>query len=124
MTQISDLTLAGLRDAIAKKECSAREATDQYLDRIENAGDLNAFITVAADKARAMAGASDDRIAKGEGGALEGVPLGIKDLFCTEGTLTTAASHILDGFKPEYESHVTANCVARRRGDARQTQYG
>ncbi|MEL7487594.1 MAG: Asp-tRNA(Asn)/Glu-tRNA(Gln) amidotransferase subunit GatA [Pseudomonadota bacterium] len=109
MTSLTDLTLAQLRDAIASKKVSAREAADAYLGRIEKADALNAFITVDADKARAMADASDARIAKGEAGALEGAPLGIKDLFCTEGTLTTAASHILDGFKPEYESHVTSN---------------
>src|SRR5690606_40199785 len=56
-----------------------------------------------------MARASDDRIAKGDAGSLEGVPLGIKDLFATKGVHTQAASHILDGFKPEYESSVTAN---------------
>ncbi|MEM9494777.1 MAG: Asp-tRNA(Asn)/Glu-tRNA(Gln) amidotransferase subunit GatA [Pseudomonadota bacterium] len=109
MSDITDLTLAGLRDALASKSVSSSEATDAYLARIESAGKLNAFITVAADKAREMAKASDARIEKGEAGALEGVPLGIKDLFCTEGTLTTAASHILDGFEPRYESSVTSN---------------
>ena len=109
MTEIADLTLAALRDGLKKKDLSSREATDAYLSRIEAAKPLNAFITVAADKARAMAQASDEKLAKGAGGPLEGVPLGIKDLFCTEGLLTTAASHILDGFKPRYESTVTAN---------------
>ena len=109
MTGIADLTLAALRDALKKKELSAVEATDAYLSRIEAAKPLNAFITVADDKARAMAKASDAKLARGEGGPLEGVPLGIKDLFCTEGVLTTAASHILDGFEPRYESTVTAN---------------
>ncbi|MAW82372.1 MAG: Asp-tRNA(Asn)/Glu-tRNA(Gln) amidotransferase GatCAB subunit A [Parvularcula sp.] len=108
MTNPADLTLAELRDALKKKEVTSLEATDAYLDRIEKAKALNAFITVTPEKARDMAKASDAQLAKGEGGALEGVPLGIKDLFCVEGVLTTAASHILDGFHPRYESTVTS----------------
>jgi aspartyl-tRNA(Asn)/glutamyl-tRNA(Gln) amidotransferase subunit A len=104
----TDLTLAGLRDALKARKISALEATDAYLANIDKAKTLNAFITVTADKARAMAKASDARLAKGEGGPIEGVPLGIKDLFCTEGVLTTAGSHILDGFKPHYESTVSS----------------
>ena len=109
MTNPTELTLAELRDALREKKVSAREAADAYLGRISKAGKLNAFITVDEGKTHAMADASDAKLAKGEGGDLEGVPLGIKDLFCTEGTLTTAASHILDGFKPQYESSVTSN---------------
>ncbi len=108
MANPTDLTLAQLRDALKAKELTSLEATDAYLACIENAGDLNAFITVTADKARASAKASDAKLAKGEGGPLEGVSLGIKDLFCTEETLTTAGSHILDGFHPKYESTVTS----------------
>jgi aspartyl-tRNA(Asn)/glutamyl-tRNA(Gln) amidotransferase subunit A len=104
----TDLTLAELRDALKARKISALEATDAYLANIDKAKALNAFITVTADKARAMAKASDARLAKGEGGPIEGVPLGIKDLFCTEGVLTTAGSHILDGFKPHYESTVSS----------------
>ncbi|MFN3959309.1 MAG: Asp-tRNA(Asn)/Glu-tRNA(Gln) amidotransferase subunit GatA [Parvularculaceae bacterium] len=107
MSNPTDLTLAELRDALKARKLSALEATDAYLANIERAKDLNAFITVTPDKARAMAKASDARLAKGEGGPIEGAPLGIKDLFCTEGVLTTAASHILDGFRPPYESTVT-----------------
>ncbi len=109
MTDISNLTLAKLRDALKAKKVSASEATDAYLGRLEAAKELNAVITLTADKARGMAKASDARLAKGEGGALEGIPLGIKDLFCTEGVLTTAGSHILDGFTPRYESTVSSN---------------
>jgi len=109
MADIIDLSLAELRDALKDKKVSAAEATDAYLSRIEGAGKLNAFITNTADKAQAMAKASDEKLGKGEGGAIEGVPLGIKDLFCTEDVLTTAGSHILDGFKPRYESSVTSN---------------
>ena len=105
----ADMTLAALRDALKAKKVSSLEATDAYLARIEKAKALNAFITVTADKARAMAKASDAKLGRGEGGPLEGVPLGIKDLFCTEDVLTTAGSHILDGFKPKYESTVTSN---------------
>ncbi len=112
MSDITDLSLAGLRDALKEKSVSSVEATDAYLSAIDGASELNAYITVTADKAREMAAASDAKLARGEGGALEGVPLGIKDLFCTEGTLTTAASHILDGFKPRYESTVSANLWA------------
>ena len=109
MTSPADLTLAQLRDALKEKKVSSLEATDAYLARIDAASELNAFITVTADKAREMANASDAKLAKGEGGDLEGVPLGIKDLFCTEDVLTTAGSHILDGFKPKYESTITTN---------------
>ncbi|NWG71909.1 MAG: Asp-tRNA(Asn)/Glu-tRNA(Gln) amidotransferase subunit GatA [Parvularculaceae bacterium] len=105
----TDLTLAELCGALKARKVSAVEATDAYLANIEKATALNAFITVTAEKARDMAKASDARLARGEGGPLEGAPLGIKDLFCTEGILTTAGSHILDGFRPPYESSVTAN---------------
>jgi aspartyl-tRNA(Asn)/glutamyl-tRNA(Gln) amidotransferase subunit A len=71
--------------------------------------DLNAYIIETPEKAREMAKASDERIAAGTAGALEGIPLGIKDLFATEGVHTQACSHILDGFKPAYESTVTSN---------------
>src|SRR5690606_14322714 len=73
---------------------------------------LNAYVAVTADKARDMAKASDTRLARGDGRALEGIPLGIKDLFATEGVHTQACSHILDGFEPRYESTVTANLWA------------
>src|SRR5687767_15168567 len=74
---------------------------------MERAKDLNAFITMTPDLARERARESDKRLFAGQAGSLEGIPLGIKDLFCTEGVLTTAASHILDGFTPPYESTVT-----------------
>ena len=109
MTSPAELTLAQLRDALKKKEVTSLEATDAYLSRIEKAKALNAYVTVTAGKAREMAKASDAKLAKGEGGDIEGVPLGIKDLFCTEGVMTTAGSRILEGFTPRYESTVTAN---------------
>lgn len=109
MTQLTDLDIAGARDALGKGECSSEELTQACLDAVEAAKDLNAFITVVPGKSLEMAKESDARRKAGEVGALEGVPLGIKDLFCTQGVLTTAASHILDGFTPPYESTVTAN---------------
>ncbi len=112
MIDIEKHTLASLRDALGSKAISSVEATEAFLARIDRAGDLNCFITITADKAREMAKASDRRIASGEAGPLEGIPLGIKDLFCTQDTLTTAASHILEGFTPRYESTVTTHLWA------------
>ncbi|MFH1793980.1 MAG: Asp-tRNA(Asn)/Glu-tRNA(Gln) amidotransferase subunit GatA [Pseudomonadota bacterium] len=113
MTDLTKLTIADARTRLKAKEFSAREITDAYLAAIDAANQqFNAYVAVTHDKAREMAAASDARLAKGEGGALEGIPLGIKDLFATKGVHTQAASHILDGFKPEYESTVTANLWA------------
>ena len=98
------------RRACGKRAFSATELTKAYLAAIEAARALNAYIVETPEKALAMAAASDDRLAQGhEPRALEGVPLGIKDLFATEGVHTQAASHVLDGFLPPYESTVTAN---------------
>lgn len=113
MNDLTALTIAEARGKLASKDIGAVELTDAYLVAIDQAnGALNAYVAVTADKARDMAKASDARLAKGEGGALEGIPLGIKDLFATEGIHTQACSHILDGFKPRYESTVTANLWA------------
>src|SRR5580700_3795839 len=109
MTDLTSLSLAQARDALGKKELSAIELADAYLAAAENARVLNAFVLETPDRAREMARASDGRLAKSEGGPLEGLPLGIKDLFCTEGVRTTACSHILENFIPTYESTVTAN---------------
>jgi len=108
MTQLIDLDLTAASDGLARKEFSAVELTKAYLARMSKRRSLNAFITETPEHALAMAAASDERLRKGEAGVLEGIPLGIKDLFCTAGILTTAASHILDGFVPPYESTVTA----------------
>ncbi|MGB0920887.1 MAG: Asp-tRNA(Asn)/Glu-tRNA(Gln) amidotransferase subunit GatA [Alphaproteobacteria bacterium] len=107
--KLTDLTLTQTRDGLKAKDFSAADVTDAYLAAMEKAAALNAYITPAAGKAREMAKASDEKLAAGTGGALEGVPLGIKDLFCTDGTRTTAASHILDNFVPPYESTVSQN---------------
>src|SRR5476651_2725646 len=109
MATLTDLTVAQLAAAMAKKEASAVEVADAHLKKLDEHRALNAFITETPDKAREMAKASDARRAKGGAGLLEGVPLAIKDLFCTEGVQTTAGSHILEGFVPPYESTVTTN---------------
>jgi len=108
MTDITRLTLTEARDAIKSKQISPTQLAAAFLEKIdaENA-EVNAYITVTHHVAMEQARASESRIAKGEAGALEGLPLGIKDLFCTKDVLTTAASHILDGFTPTYESTVT-----------------
>ena len=109
MTELTRLTIAEARDALASKKASATELTNAYLSNMEKARPLNAYVVETPEQARDMAKASDARHAKGEAGALEGIPLGIKDLFATKGVHTQACSHVLDGFKPPYESTVTAN---------------
>ena len=110
MTDLTSLTIAEARDKLASKEFTSVDLTNAYLCAIDAANSvLNAYITVTPEMALEMAGASDARRASGQVGALEGIPLGIKDLFATKGVHTQACSHILDGFKPEYESTVTQN---------------
>ncbi|WP_075996250.1 Asp-tRNA(Asn)/Glu-tRNA(Gln) amidotransferase subunit GatA [Salaquimonas pukyongi] len=110
MTDLTKLTIAQSRDKMAAKEFTSAELTDAYLTAIDNANSaFNAYVTVTHDKARTMAKVSDERRAKGEAGALEGIPLGIKDLFGTKDVHTQACSHVLDGFRPKYESTVTQN---------------
>ena len=110
MDGLTELTIAGIREGLARRDFSALELTDAYLAAIEAANPLlNAYIVTTPEKARDMARASDDRLARGEAGPLEGVPIGVKDLFCTRGVHSQAASHVLDGFRPTYESTVTQN---------------
>ncbi|MGQ0677773.1 MAG: amidase, partial [Rhodospirillales bacterium] len=108
MTGLTDLTIAQARDGLKAKRFTATEIARAHIAAVEKARTLNAFITETPERALKDAAESDRRIAKGQARPLEGVPLAIKDLFCTEGVLTTAGSHILDGFKPPYESTVTA----------------
>ena len=103
-----ELDLAQARDGLKKRDLSAVELTKAYIRAIEAARDLNAFVLETPEHALAMAEASDQRLAAGEARPLEGVPLAIKDLFCTEGVATRAGSHILEGFVPPYESTVTS----------------
>jgi aspartyl-tRNA(Asn)/glutamyl-tRNA(Gln) amidotransferase subunit A len=113
MSDLTSLTIAEARDALNRKEFSAVELTDNYLSAIDAANaQLNAYITVTHDLARDMAKRADVNLGRGTAGELEGIPLGIKDLFGTYGVHTQAASHVLDGFKPEYESTVTSNLWA------------
>jgi aspartyl-tRNA(Asn)/glutamyl-tRNA(Gln) amidotransferase subunit A len=108
MSELTALTIAQARDGLKQKQFSAAELADAHLAAIEKARALNAFVLETPERAAAMASASDARIAKGDAGPLEGIPLGVKDLFCTQGTRTTAGSHILDNFVPTYESTVTS----------------
>ena len=110
MGKLNDLTITQARDGLAAGDFSAVELTDDCITAMEAARDLNIFITETPDIARDRAAQSDARRAKGEAvGAMDGVPIAMKDSFCTDGTLTTAASHILDGFTPPYESTVSQN---------------
>src|SRR6201999_4417252 len=109
LNSLTGMTLAEARDAIRAKKVSSRELTAAFVSAIEKARPLNAFITEAGEKALEMADASDRRRAAGEVGDLEGLPIAIKDLFCTKGVRTTAASKILGNFVPPYESTVTQN---------------
>jgi len=104
-----ELTIAEARDALKAKAISARELAEAHVRAIDGARVLNAFITETPDRALSSAADSDARIMRGEARALEGIPIAIKDLFCTKGVRTTAASRILDGFVPTYESTVTQN---------------
>jgi len=109
MTSPTDFTLAEARDAVRARKISSVELTKAFAGAVEAARPLNAFVTETLERALDMAKASDARIAKGEAGALEGLPLAIKDLFCTKGVRTTAGSNILSNFVPPYESTVTQN---------------
>jgi aspartyl-tRNA(Asn)/glutamyl-tRNA(Gln) amidotransferase subunit A len=109
MSDLTAMTLAEARDAVQAKKISSKELTGAFVKAIEAGRPLNAYITEAGEQAMLMADVSDRRIAKSEGGALEGLPLAIKDLFCTKGVRTTAASKILGNFVPPYESTVTQN---------------
>ncbi len=109
MTDLTDLTLSDARDGLVRKSFSAVELAQAHLDAMARARALNVYLQETPERALDMARASDARIAAGEAGPLEGLPLGIKDLFCTEGVPTTAGSRILEGFSPAYESTVTAN---------------
>ncbi|MFW5679625.1 MAG: Asp-tRNA(Asn)/Glu-tRNA(Gln) amidotransferase subunit GatA [Pseudomonadota bacterium] len=107
MADLLELSLTEARAGLLRRDFSAVELTRAYLDAMERHRAWNAYITETPDKALAMAEDSDVRLAAGNPGPMEGLPIGMKDLFCTQGVLTTAASHILDGFHPPYESTVS-----------------
>jgi aspartyl-tRNA(Asn)/glutamyl-tRNA(Gln) amidotransferase subunit A len=108
-SKLTDFTLAEAREAVSGKKVSSTELTKAFSKAVADAKPLNAFVTETPEKALEMAAASDARIAKGEARPLEGLPLAIKDLFCTKGVKTTAGSNILNNFIPPYESTVTQN---------------
>jgi aspartyl-tRNA(Asn)/glutamyl-tRNA(Gln) amidotransferase subunit A len=110
MSNLTSLTLKSALDGLRSKAFSSEELAHAHMAAIERANPkLNAFVLPTFERALEMARASDARLAKGEGGRLEGAPLGVKDLFATEGFRTTAGSRILGNFVPTYESTVSAN---------------
>jgi aspartyl-tRNA(Asn)/glutamyl-tRNA(Gln) amidotransferase subunit A len=109
MTELTSLTLGEARDGLRRKRFSALELAEAHLAAMDAARALNAFVLETPDVARAMASAADARLKAGDARALEGIALGVKDLFATRDVRTTACSRILDGFTPTYESTVTAN---------------
>ncbi|HWW63546.1 MAG TPA: Asp-tRNA(Asn)/Glu-tRNA(Gln) amidotransferase subunit GatA [Sphingomonadaceae bacterium] len=116
MSDLTDFGVTALRDGFRKGDFSAREAADAFIGAMEAGRPLNAFLVETPDHAIAAAEEADRGRAVGELRALSGVPLGIKDLFCTAGYQTTAASHILEGFVPTYESTVTAKLFGAGAG--------
>lgn len=107
-----DLTITEALEKLKSREISATELTKAYLDRIEKYGpELNCYITITPERALADAAASDARYADGNTLPLDGIPIGMKDLFTTKGIRTTAASHMLENFIPEYESTVSQNLI-------------
>jgi len=109
MTDLTTLTIAEARAGLAGKKFSAAELSDAHLDAMERARALNAFVLETPDRARAMAKHADVRRAAGDARPLEGIPLAVKDMFCTAGVRTTACSRILEPFVPTYDSTVTSN---------------
>jgi len=99
-----DKTVAALSAALRRKEISSVELTRVFLERINKYKDLNAFITVEPERSLAQARAADARIAKGEAGALTGIPIAQKDIFCADGWLTTCGSKILSNFVAPYDA--------------------
>lgn len=109
---LKNLTIEKAREGLKNKEFSAVELIESYNKAVVDSKS-NCFITLTPEVALEQAKASDEKIAKGEAGLLEGIPIAVKDLFCTKGVKTTAASHILGEFKPTYESTVTKNLFAQ-----------
>lgn len=106
---LNTLTIAEARDKLRAREITAVELTEACLDAAASSGALNAFVHHTPEIARAQAAAADQQLAAGGAPSMCGIPVGIKDLFCTKGVASQAASRILDGFRPEYESTVTQN---------------
>ncbi len=109
MTNLTQLTLTEAREGLAEGEFTSVELTEAYLKAMAEARHLNAYVLETPEIALKMAQESDARIATGDTGPLEGIPLGVKDMFCTQGVRTTACSKILENFVPQYESTVSAH---------------
>ena len=109
MKEFSELTISTAVKGLKNKDFSSVELTKHYIEKIEKNLNLNCFITPTFEIALEMAKKSDENIAKKKQRSLEGIPIGMKDLFCTNGTLTTAGSKILENFIPFYESTVSEN---------------
>ena len=109
MSELTSLSLAESLRSLRKREFSAKELTEAHIAAVAGARALNAFVLQTPERAREMAARADAALARGEGGPLAGIPLGVKDMFCTAGVRTTACSHILENFVPTYESTVSAN---------------
>ncbi len=107
MTDLNKLTIAEARDLLHKGDVTAVELTESCLSAIEGSNALNAFVHNTPEISREQAKAADARLKSGDAPAMCGIPVGIKDLFCTKGVLSQAGSAILEGFKPEYESTIT-----------------
>ncbi|MEQ1688879.1 MAG: amidase, partial [Sphingopyxis sp.] len=117
MTDLTDLGIAAIRDGVRDGTFSAVEVASAFNAAVDGADALNAFIVKTPEHALSAAQAVDDARARGQAlGAMAGVPIGMKDLFATQGVQTTAASHILEGFVPQYESTVSANLWAAGAG--------
>ncbi len=116
MTALTDLGIAAIRDGVRDGKFSAREVATAFVDAVAGATALNAFLVETPDHALAAADQADLDRKSGTLKPMSGVPIGMKDLFCTKGVPATAGSLILDGFKPQYESTVSANLWAAGAG--------
>src|SRR4030066_1777356 len=122
---MSETSLFALAAQLAAKQVSSRELAQQYLDRIAALNpDINAFITVDAEKTLLEAAAADARIAAGNAGPLTGVPIAHKDIFCTDGWLTTCGSKMLQHFVAPYDAHVLQRFKAAGMPSLGQTNLG
>ena len=112
MSYLDDLTISKARDLLNNGEVSAVSLTESYLERIEASKKLNAFCLITADLALAKAKFCDSQVKSDRKGKLSGIPIGVKDIFCIQSLPTQAASKILEGFRPSYESTVTSKLWA------------
>jgi aspartyl-tRNA(Asn)/glutamyl-tRNA(Gln) amidotransferase subunit A len=116
VSDLTNLTIAAMRDGLNRKDFSAKELAEAHIRAVEGARTLNAFTVETPERALAAADAADKDFAAGTAKPLSGIPLGIKDLFCTEGVETSASSNILKGFVPQYESTISARLFADGAG--------